>query len=56
MMAEPARRLCLSQERGFQDRVRSRNSGDHGFPGQSVYDYALTAGQIAAHYATGTGN
>src|SRR5438105_15849594 len=27
MMAEPARRLCLSQERGFQDRFRSRNSG-----------------------------
>ena len=23
MMAEPARRLCLSQERGFEDRVRS---------------------------------
>src|SRR5438105_8972433 len=38
--------LCLSQERGFQDRVRSRTSGDHGMtiaPGEvAVYDYALT--------------
>jgi len=35
MMAEPARRLYLSQERGFQDRVRSRTSGDHGRLGET---------------------
>ena len=35
MMEEQARRLCLSQERGFKDRFRSRTSGDH-------YAYANT--------------
>jgi len=36
MMAEPARRLCLSQERAFQDRFHSRTSGDHGLVAEQV--------------------